>query len=414
MHSASGEQVLRSPEQTGQHVRVAVVAYTVFRNDGRVRKEAEVLASHGYEVHAITLSGGGANSIQEVGGVFVHPLSMGATRGGRLRYLYQYMIFFLVSSAALIGLYRKRRFQAVHVHSLPDFQVFCALPLKLMRVSVVLDLHEAFPEILAARFRLHDSSPLVRLAVLAEKLSCKFADRIVVANDGIRDAIITRGASPGKVTTAYNTPRLSGVITAEMRSPRKYWDFPEHLLVHAGGLNRERDLETLLRAIPLLPDGYHVVLAGDGDSAYVGRLQSLADDLGVGQRVHFVGHVPLEEALSLMSLASVGVVTLEDNPLTRLAWPTRIPEFAGLEKALVLPDLPFIRSVVRDAAVYYRPGDPRSLASMIEAAVEDPEKTAQRIIGAKTVCQELEHASILVRVPALYAELPLRSSIQAT
>lgn len=413
MHSASGEHVLRSPEQTQQHARVAVVAYTVFHTDGRVRKEAEVLASHGYEVHAITLSGGGASSIQEVGGVFIHPLSMGATRGGRLRYLYQYVVFFLTSSAVLFSLYRKRKFQAVHVHSLPDFQVFCALPLKLMRVSVVLDLHEAFPEILAARFRLHDSSLLVRLAVIAEQLSCKFADRIVVANDGIREAIITRGASPGHVTTAYNTPRLSSVLTAEVRNPDRYRDYSEHLLVHAGGLNRERDLETLLRTIPLLPAGYHLVLAGDGDPRYVGRLQSLADDLGVGQRVHFVGQVPLEEARSLMSLASVGVVTLEDNPLTRLAWPTRIPEFAGLEKALVLPDLPFIRSVVRDGAVYYRPGDPRSLASMIEAAVANPERTAQRILEAKTICQELEHASILVRVPALYAELPFRSSIRA-
>ena len=53
---------------------------------------------------------------------------------------------------AAVRLHRRERFALVQVHSLPDFLVFAALPLRLVGVPVLLDLHEAMPEFFRSRF----------------------------------------------------------------------------------------------------------------------------------------------------------------------------------------------------------------------------------------------------------------------
>jgi glycosyltransferase involved in cell wall biosynthesis len=151
---------------------------------------------------------------------------------------------------------------------------------------------------------------------------------------------------------------------------------PEGLLiVHAGGINRERDLETLVRSIRGLVQtmDIHLVIAGDGDPNYVSSIRRLVAELGLTERVRFLGRLPRSEALALMSLSAVGVVTLESNPLTELAWPTRIVEFANLGKPLVMPNLGFIRKTLGSAARYYDPGDPTDLSMVLEEVLRHPE-----------------------------------------
>ena len=136
-----------------------------------------------------------------------------------------------------------------------------------------------------------------------------------------------------------------------------------------------RDLETLLKALAYLPsdESVRLIIAGDGEAGYVKALQRLAETLGVSDRVRYVGKLSLQDAHALMSLSSVGLVTLEHNPLTDVSWPTRIVEFAHLEKPLVVPRLRFIQQVLGDAAQYYTPGDPKSLAKELTQAFHAPE-----------------------------------------
>ena len=71
--------------------------------------------------------------------------------------------------------HRRHRFALVQVHSLPDFLVFAALPLRLVGVPVLLDLHEAMPEFFRSRFP-RASNPIAhRLLLLQERLSIAFS-----------------------------------------------------------------------------------------------------------------------------------------------------------------------------------------------------------------------------------------------
>ena len=73
--------------------------------------------------------------------------------------------------------------------------------------------------------------------------------------------------------------------------------------------------------------------------------------------------------MSLLSLSDVGVVTLVENPITRLGLPNRLFEYAMLGKPLVVPRLPAIESFVGSDGYYYRPGSPEDLAAAIANAL---------------------------------------------
>lgn len=318
-------------------------------------------------------------------------------------YLYQYATFFLLTFVLLLHLHLRHRFSLVHVHSLPDFQVFAALPLRLSHAAILLDLHEAMPEILAARFALPPRNLWVLLATLSEAVSWRFADHVIAANEGIRSALIRRGVPQSRITAVYNPGDAS--ISADPQTVRAELDLPPgRLIVHAGGINSERDIETLIRAFASLPDSVdaHLVLAGDGESAYISELTELAQRLGVAKRVRFTGKLSRERALALMSLSSVGVVTLEANPLTELAWPTRIAEFAHMRKPLIVPKLRFVWETLRDGAQFYHPGDPDGLAAELLSAIEAPARFEAAIDRAETICNRFESSRMRALLRAVY------------
>lgn len=373
--------------------RVAVVAYTDYRSDSRVRRESEALVEAGYLVDAIVLDSGMSPHSLNMAGVNVHELPLQARRGSRARYLYQYGLFFLLSTSLLLRLAVRNRFDLVQVHSLPDFQVACALPLKVIgRTAILLDLHEAMPEIFSARFDRDSRSLGSRCARFLEKLSCRIADRIIVANDGIKAAVVARGVPAERITAVYNPGDLL-VHTPSPESIRAELRLPSGpLIVHAGGINPERDLETLLEALARLPsDSWgSLVVAGEGDPRYVESLIHQSERLGLSLRVVFVGKLPPEGARALMALSSVGLVTLESNPLTELSWPTRIVEFANLHKPLLVPRLRFLSQVLGDAAAYYEPGDPVSLATALDDVLKDQARTESVISRAEQICKRFE------------------------
>jgi hypothetical protein len=167
-------------------MKICHVVYGYYPQEARPRRASESARRGGNEVHVIAMMDNGEVREEEVGGVVVHRLPFKVIRGSRARYIYQYLVFLIGSSAMLLGLHLTKKFDIVHVHSLPDFQVFCAAPEKLLGAGVVLDLHEAMPELFAARFGYLLHQIPVRIVKAFESVSCLFADQVFVVNDLMR------------------------------------------------------------------------------------------------------------------------------------------------------------------------------------------------------------------------------------
>ena len=97
-------------------------------------------------------------------------------------------------------------YDVIHVHSVPDFLVFSALVPKLRGVPLILDIHDILPEFYSTKFRARKGSLIFKLLVLAEKLSIRFSNHVIIANPIWHERLLQRSASPEKVTTIWNYP----------------------------------------------------------------------------------------------------------------------------------------------------------------------------------------------------------------
>jgi glycosyltransferase involved in cell wall biosynthesis len=383
-----------------------MVAYSEYPYDARIRNEAEILAAAGYEVHVIAARPKEGQSSRLIGGVYLHEVPLSIQRGSRWRYLFQYATFLVLSGALLAFLSLKRRIQLVHVHTLPDFLVFCTVPLRFAGATVILDLHESMPELYTARFPTSVRSTSFHLLAILERVSCAFADYLIVAGHGIQDALISRGVPRDRVTVIYNWVDPRGIPVSPSALQARLGLPPGRLIVHAGSVNKERDLATLVESVKLLRKDLDVrlVIAGVAEPAYLKQLGSLAASLDISGYVHFVGNLTIGEARALMSLSEFGVVALERNPHSELAWPMRIVELSSLGKPLVISRLRFMSEVLGNTAWYYEPGDAHSLAEAIRDLLDHPKRAEASVVAANRILEQFSFGRMSNALLDLYAK----------
>ena len=86
------------------------------------------------------------------------------------------------------------------------------------------------------------------------------------------------------------------------------------LIFYQGALNEGRGLEKAIRAIALLPEPFKLELAGEGDLS--GYLRELCDELGLQDRVRFLGYVRPDELRTRTPRAWLGLNLLENTGLS--------------------------------------------------------------------------------------------------
>lgn len=388
-------------------MRICHVVYAYFPADPRVRREVDSLRAAGHLIEVICLRGPGEAPYEAIRGTRVVRVPLEARRGTGIRYAFQYLLFFALSSARLLLRHRRQGVDAIHVHSLPDFQIFCALWLKLRGVPIILDLHEAFPEIVAARFLLDFRSVLVRLALLAERLSVRFADQVITVNETIK-AVISQRTRRNDIVVVMNSPDARVLQAGDSAALKRRLHLnSEPSIVYVGGINPERDMETLLRAVSSLKDRFpiQVVIAGYGDPEYIASVRHFASRLSFSNTIQFLPRVPQEDVLTYLSLSSLGVISYEESALTDVAIPTKVFEYASAGKPMAIARLRALFSLFKDAAEFFRPGDAGDLARAIERILTDETRSRIYVSRAREVLAQCSWPIMEARLLSVYRHL---------
>jgi glycosyltransferase involved in cell wall biosynthesis len=369
-------------------MKSCMVVYSYYPFDPRVRKEVRALVAKGHTVDVICLRDEGEANQEVVDGATIHRTSLSVRRGGYLTYAYQYVLFFLLSFCKLTRLFLRHKFDVIHVHSLPDFQVFVAIVPKLYGKKVILDLHEAMPEIFAARFGVGKDSWQFRFAAVLEIMSSWFADSILTVNDAIRDRLVERDVEERRITIVMNSPDVSLRVDKDLTGFMEENNLKDKfVLIYIGGINPERNIEVLVEAVGLLKEKMPIRLFvfGYGKDEYIEDLKQLRSRLGVETEVHFGGWIPHEEVLSYLNLGRIGVVSYVRNPLTEVAVPNKVFEFAALGKPLIIARLDALENLFKDSAVFYEPENARDLSNKILQLSQDTKEVRELSQKAQTV-----------------------------
>lgn len=163
------------------------------------------------------------------------------------------------------------------------------------------------------------------------------ADRLVVISESTRDDLIERGVAPERIEVHHPGIRHPAL------DPPPITERPQRV-AYLGRLERYKKVDVMLRAAArLLPRFPELSLEIVGRGADRPRLERLAAELGLGDRVHFHGFLCDEERDRLLASARACVC-----PSTKEGWGLTVIESNALGTPNVATDAPGLRDSVRE------------------------------------------------------------------
>ena len=390
---------------------VAMLTHSYYDEDPRVRREAEALVAAGRPVDVYALRRPEDPPEATLHGVRIVRLDVQRHQGAGLgTYLREYLGFLVRAGRAVTAAHRARRYALVQVHTLPDFLVAAALPLRLRGVPTILDLHEAMPEFFRSRFP-RAANPLFHaLLRLQERVSIGLAGAAVTVNPAMRDRLVRLGVRPAKVTVIANSPSLARFDPAA-HPARHFAEDGTVRLVYTGALTPTYELEVVLDALAAIvgarPDlAIRLDLYGRGDSEP--GLRAQAARLGLVDRVAFHGRIAIDDVPAAVAAADLGLAPTRRDRFTDVSLSTKVFEYAAMGKPVVASRLPMVERTFPPGTVRtYEPGDAASLAAAILAVLDDPAARDAAVAATLDVVRpmawEVESVRYVALVEALIA-----------
>jgi len=391
--------------------RIAMVAYTIFRSDARVRRHVTALRGMGYSVDVYALvAPDGVRDADEEGLTFHLPQRRAPKSAGKFGILFDYVKFaFLCSFLLLRDHLRGRRFALIHVNNMPNFLIAAAVPLRLAGVPVLLDIHDTMPEIYQDRFGVGPEHWIIRALFLEERWSMKLAHYVLTTEHTKWERLLENGLDTRKSRVALNLPD-TGVFPDGGLAPASLEEGAEFRLVYHGTLAHRLGLDLAIEAMDLLRDRIptaRLTIIGDGE--HRDELLRLATERDLMDRVSFSdGFVPMDELPGLLAGSHLAVIPSRKRIGTRLMLPTKLLEYVRIGIPAITVATHTITRYFDETMVRFAESEnPADLADRIQELQEHPEQLERLATEARkfydTYNFETERESYLQVVGALAA-----------
>jgi glycosyltransferase involved in cell wall biosynthesis len=369
-----------------------MLAYSYFEQDNRVQRYAKALAARGDLVDVLSLrmtsssQTDGENSPQtpkrneSSGSQFAPGIRVFhvQSRTRNEKHVTDYalrMLSFVIRSFRLINAIRRvHQFDVIHVHNVPDFLVFAAWLAKRRGTRLILDLHDLLPEFYATKFKAPPGSALFKGLLLCERISCTFADHLIVSNHLWRDKIAARTGLGNKCTAMVNHVDTQPYHEIASLRETHLRECSSNLAVFPGGFYRHQGLHVALRALAKVRTEFPAArlnLVGDGPE--LERLQAQVQELELTDAVQIFPPIDTSQVPAFLARAAVGIVPKLADGFGNEAYSTKIMEFMAA-------GLPVIASRTRIDEFYFgkgevhffNPGDPDDMARAWLEVLRDP------------------------------------------
>jgi glycosyltransferase involved in cell wall biosynthesis len=259
-------------------------------------------------------------------------------------------------------------------------------------------------------FHFHEGGhPVTNAAFLtAERVAGRWTDRLVVINDEDESAAIRhRIVSPNRLvrmpgigldTGFYSPSTVSGDAASWVRT--QFGIAAEvPLFAVVGELSRRKRQGDAISALVSMRDkDAHLLLAGDGPERRL--LESQAAELGVDDRVHFLGGI--DDVRPIVRAATALIL-----PSTREGLARSVMEALSLEVPIVASTAGGNRELLGvDSGLLFEPGDVRALATAMDWMIDHPdERKTMGLRGRQRMIEHYDLHRLVERHEALYREM---------
>jgi glycogen(starch) synthase len=379
--------------------------YTVGGTSTVARSVAAGMVAQGHDVHVVTTNPrGDIDTVEDVGGVAVHRIGTALIYNDATelsgRVLATHRRLWRTADRIL------REYGPFDSMVMPD--LFCFPEARLLatthRLPLVNILLQDFAAIIAfdrdGRHHVTDGVSAHQYQLLSlEERALRGSDHTVFISHALSDAIVGRypfvepasstihlGVDLAEIDDVLADPGLATARERPAPAPTSGPTTP--LIVACGRLVPVKGFGSLIEAMASLPRPARLVLVGVGPE--LASLRARAGEVGVGDRVSFLGDISRREALSLFAVADVNVV-----PSLWESFCYVCAEMMALGRPVVATTVDSLRELMPDdtvgyrVEVSYRPSgrrraEPAGFVAAIERALADPMDAAVRAGRAAT------------------------------
>jgi glycosyltransferase involved in cell wall biosynthesis len=253
-----------------------------------------------------------------------------------------------------------------------------------------------------------DAKSFVENALVLPAFAKNFLARTLIADSGrvmrLCDVVVT----PSRIASELLT-KSTGLAAVQTVSggvnPAVYTDLPapkqaDRVLTYVGRLDREKHVYVLLEAMAKLPSDFKLDLNIIGGGAQLAELTTLAAQLKIERRIHFLGELGDHEVVEELGRSSAFVMPSTQELLslaTLEAMAAGRPVIAA--RALALADL------VTDgtSGLLFQPDSANDLAKTIQVMFTQPEENFQSLaVAAKQTALNHSIENALAKYLAFY------------
>jgi glycosyltransferase involved in cell wall biosynthesis len=367
--------------------KVLMIAYTDYKYDARVRREAETLArTKEFEVSILTPKEENRVRQFNMGDVTIIEVDLNKYRGNKkLPYIFSYLHFTLRCAAICTLKFFKRQIDIIHVHNMPDFLVFSALIPRMLGCKLILDIHDSMPETYLSKFS-GKNYFFYKLLCLEESICTAIAHKVICVNQTQKDVIVGRGLSPEKVTISMNVP--DPVLFPLNKSvPSATQKNNVFRMIYHGTVADRLGVDLVVQAVAELSDKipglqFHI---WSKDGPELDAIGQLGRSLGVADRLYILpGGLPLEKLAKELKIMDLGIIGNRRCVATDLMLPVKLLEYISVSIPVVAPRLKCIQHYFSEEMIsFYEPESVASMAGAIFKLYRDKEKREQQVLAAR-------------------------------
>jgi glycosyltransferase involved in cell wall biosynthesis len=240
--------------------------------------------------------------------------------------------------------------------------------------------------------------PGLRVATMriARNLELRRASHVFCPSNYLRTLTIAWGVPESRVSVLPNpAPRLPELGPRD--ELRRSFGMNGTTLAFAGRLTAQKALDVALEAIADV-DGVTLLIAGEGERQ---PLERRAHELGLDERVHFLGAQPRERVLALFRAADASILssTWENFPHT-------VVEALAAGTPVIATDVGGVGEVVHDGrnGLLVAAGDAAALADAVRRYVSDDSLRERLRSNAAASVRDLDRDTVFGRIEQALAE----------
>ncbi len=262
-------------------------------------------------------------------------------------------------------LLKQKKYDLIYGH-LHEGALIGILLKKKYNLKVVFDAQGSLTGELSAQGTIKKNSLLYNLFWKIEKNIAKNSDEIITSTEGLKEFML-KHFKINKISTNKDFPDISlfnfRVKPAKIALPKN-----KKIVVYLGGLQKYKGIQYLIKAIPYTNKKFHFLIMGYPYE----EAKDLAREIGVEERITFIGQIPYEKAASYLKLGDIAISpkTLESGEAN-----AKIYNYVAMHLPIVCFDMNETRKIAKEfpkAKFYFaKEKDVKDLAKKINWCADE-------------------------------------------